>query len=75
MGFFQEDSDKNRVQLVSAPSDVPLQYSLEESIKELRQFDNAQLFPYISKLFAELLCDTVTYKKPQDSLTKMCAVL
>lgn len=34
--------------------DVRLQCSLEESIEELRQFDDAQLFPYISKLFAEL---------------------
>lgn len=44
----------NRVQLASDPSDVRLQCSLEESIEELRQLDNAQLFPYISKLFAEL---------------------
>lgn len=56
MGFYQEDHDGNRVQLVSDPSDVRLQCSLDESIEELRQFDNTQLFPYISKLFAELEC-------------------
>lgn len=54
MGFYQQDRNGNRVQLASDPSDVRLQCSLDESIEELRQFDNAQLFPYISKLFAEL---------------------
>ncbi len=54
MGFFQEDRNGNSVQLVSDPSDMRLQCSLEESIKELLHFDNTQLFPYISNLFAEL---------------------
>ncbi len=54
MGFFQEDRNGNSVQLVSDPSDMRLQCSLEESIKELLHFDNTQLFPYISNLFAEI---------------------
>ena len=38
MGFFQEDRNGNSVQLVSDPSDVRLQCSLEESIKETSAF-------------------------------------
>ncbi len=54
MGFYRENRNGNRVQLASDPSDVRLQCGLEESIEELRQFDNSKLFPYISELFAEI---------------------
>lgn len=54
MGFYREDGDGNRVQLVSDPDDVRLKCSLVESIEELRTFDNNQLFPYICGLLREL---------------------
>lgn len=54
LGFYQEDQNGNRTRLTSDPRDVRLQCSLIDSIEELRQFDNTQLFPYISELFSEL---------------------
>lgn len=54
IGFYKETHDGNREQLASDQRDVRLQCSLSDSIEELRQFDNMQLFPYISKLFGEL---------------------
>lgn len=54
IGIYKETRDGNREQLASDQKDVRLQCSLSDSIAELQQFDNMQLFPYISQLFGEL---------------------
>ena len=54
MGFYQESRTGNRIQLASDASDVRMRCSLDDAIKELLQFDNEALYPYISNLFEEL---------------------
>lgn len=49
-GYLQH-SNGEMIQLVSDVSDVQYKISLEESIEELRMFDDEELFPYIEGLF------------------------
>ena len=42
------------VQLASSVSDVSNRYSLNDAIKELKDFDDKELFPYVSNLIKDL---------------------
>jgi len=54
MGFYFQQNDGTRVQMPSDIRDVQMTYSLNDSIEELKTFDDEKLFPYISALLAEL---------------------
>jgi hypothetical protein len=40
--------------LASSVSDVSNRYSLNDAIKELKDFDDKELFPYVSNLIKDL---------------------
>lgn len=54
MAFYQQRDDGTRVQLSSDVRDVQMVCKLNDSIEELKCFDDEKLFPYISALLQEL---------------------
>lgn len=54
MGLYVQNSAGDRTQLASDIIDVQLQFSLNDAISELHQFDDTDLFPYIRELLSTL---------------------
>ena len=54
MGFYVQHGDGSPIQIPSDIRDVQLTCSLNDSIDELKVFDDEKLFPYISNLLTEL---------------------
>lgn len=52
--FFQKNLDGNEIRMVSDIRDVQYKISLTETIKELFDFDEKVLYPYIAELFSTL---------------------
>ena len=53
MGIYLEDKSTGQtVQVASDPQDVNYSFSLEDSILELKDFDDNILFPYVQRLFS-----------------------
>ncbi len=51
-GFYYKDKSTGQtIQVASDPQDVSYSFSLEDSILELKDFDDNTLFPYIQNLF------------------------
>lgn len=53
-GFYVQNKDGDTTQLVSDISDVQYKMSLNDSIEELRRFDDEMLYPYIKGLFPQI---------------------